>query len=324
MNLRTEIIPEKFDFEINHAHKILTLGSCFSEVVGNALCGSKFTVCSNPFGAVYNLKSIFELVKVSLGRKEINEDWIVERDGVHFHHGYHSEFYDFTKEGLLLKIQDVSKGVSEYIQESEMILITLGTSWVYEKQGEVVSNCHKFPSSGFFKRLLGYEEQKEMLDGLIHMIQNVNPKVKLILTVSPVRHVKDGLVENNVSKSILRILCDYAIHAYASVYYFPSYEIMIDDLRDYRFYKSDLIHPSDLAEKYIVTLFSKSIFSEKTRRIIEDWGKIRMALNHRPLHVNSNAHKSFLVALHGKIEGFKPVFDVTEELIEVSSKLQRT
>ena len=323
MILRTEITPEKFNFEINHSANILTIGSCFSDVIGEFLCQNKFKVCNNPFGTVYNLKSISDLLQISLGLKNVNRDWVIERDGVFFHHSFHSDLFDFSKDRLLTRIEEESQRVGEFIRVADVIVITLGTSWVYEDSGTVVSNCHKVPASKFTKRLLNYEEQQVILKDLVEMLQKINPVIKIILTVSPVRHIKDGMAENSVSKAILRMLCDFVIQEFRQVFYFPSYEIMIDDLRDYRFYKPDLIHPNEVAEKHIIDLFSKCVFSKETIGVITDWSKIRMALNHRPFNPNSAAHKSFLVTLQSKIEVFKPIFDVSEELLLVSVQLEK-
>lgn len=323
MILRTEILPEKFDFEINHFSRILTIGSCFSDVMGGFLSQNKFNVYSNPFGTVYNLKSVSDLIQISLGLKDVNEGWITERDGVYFHYGYHSEFYDTSRDRLLAKIKETSGAVGEFITQVDVMIVTLGTSWVYEMNKSVVSNCHKVPASKFTKRLLSYEEQQVLLGEFIKLVQDINPEIRFVFTVSPVRHTKDGLSENSVSKSILRMLCDFATKKFEKVYYFPSYEIMLDDLRDYRFYKPDLIHPNEVAEKYIIDLFSKSVFSKKTSEVISDWSKIRMALNHKPFNPNSAAHRSFLVTLQSKIAVFKPYFDVREELVQVSAQLEK-
>jgi hypothetical protein len=323
MILRTEISPEKFDFEINHSSRILTIGSCFSDVMGGFLFQNKFKVSSNPFGTVYNLKSISDLIQISLGLKGVTEEWITERDGVYFHYGYHSEFYAVSKELLLTKIREASRAVGEFLKKTDLVIVTLGTSWVYELDDSVVSNCHKVPASKFTKRLLSYEEQQGILEELVKLVQGINPEIRVVFTVSPVRHIKDGLVENSVSKSILRILCDSAIKKFEKVYYFPSYEIMLDDLRDYRFYKADLIHPDEVAERHIIEQFSKAVFSDETVKIISEWSKIRMALNHRSFNPNSAAHGSFLVTLQSKIAVFKPYFDVREELQQVSAQLEK-
>lgn len=320
MKLRTEIQYPKYDFKLNYNSKVITIGSCFSEVIGDYLKDSKFSVMSNPFGTVYNIKSISTLLINALNKKELRQDWLVTREGSTFHYGYHSDFFGQDSEAFTQEINSVSAQVKDYLTDANLLIITLGTSWVYEYKEEVVSNCHKQPASNFTKRLLMLDEQVAMHRELLATLLKVNPQLKVLLTVSPVRHIKDGIAENSVSKSILRVLCEIMCNESTQIYYFPSYEILIDDLRDYRFYKSDLIHPTAQAEDYIKDIFSECLISVETNKIKDAWSKIRTALNHKPFNADSESHQSFLVNLLAKIESFKEHFDVSEEISQLKAR----
>jgi len=322
MKLRTVTDPPVFDFKLNYGSGIITLGSCFSDVIGNYLQQRKFSVQSNPFGTVYNLKSVGDAVGNAIEGKRPDERRIVSRDGLFFHLDYHSEFYSDTPEGLTDSIRKAGQDFRAFLPEAELLIITLGTSRVYACEGETVSNCHKLPAARFEKRLLGIEEQRELLDLLVSRLRSVNPGLKLMFTVSPVRHIKDGIPENSVSKAILRLVCDEAVKRYSNTSYFPSFEVMMDDLRDYRFYKPDLIHPDEVAENYICGLFMNSVMEAEALKIADEWDKVRLAMRHRPLNPGSTSHRSFLVKLLAKIESFRPFFDVQEECRELERRLE--
>lgn len=313
-------MPE-FDFKLDHRSGIITLGSCFSEVIGDYLQRRKFSVKSNPFGTVYNIISIYEVITNALEDALPDENHVVSRDGLFFHLDYHSAFYSDSREGLMDKISTAGQGFREFFTEARLLIITLGTSWVYNFNENVVSNCHKLPASHFQKQLLDFKAQTEMLDFLIGKLRRFNPELRLMFTVSPVRHTKDGIAENNVSKAILRVLCDEAVKDYGGVCYFPAFEAMMDDLRDYRFYKPDLVHPNEVAENYICELFMKSTVTEEARNISEEWSRVSRALDHRPLNPGSASHRTFLTGLLAKIRTFGPWFDVNKECEELEKRL---
>lgn len=322
MKLRTAIDVPAYDFKLDHRSGIITLGSCFSEVIGSFLEQRKFSVKSNPFGTIYNLESVSEVVGNALDDRLPDEGRIVSRDGLFFHLDYHSEFYSDSPAALLDRIRTAGQQFRDFLTGAGLLIITPGTSRVYTFEEKVVSNCHKLPASRFEKRQLSLEEQRGLLDRLITRLRSVNPALKLMLTVSPVRHTRDGLTENSVSKAILRVLCDEAVKSHPGVFYFPSFEVMMDDLRDYRFYKPDLIHPDEVAENYITELFMKSVMTEEACRLSEEWSRIRMALAHRPLNPGTEAHRAFLGNLRDKIKAFRPFFDVSGEYEEVERRLR--
>lgn len=321
MKLRTELAPPSFGFTLNHRSGIVTMGSCFSDVIGKYLHQRKFSVRSNPFGTVFNLHSLCGALQKAVEGAAPAEDRVVYRDGLYFHLDYHSEFSGQTVHELLGNIEAVGQGLRAFLAQAEVLILTLGTSWVYKSGDEPVSNCHKLPASNFEKYLLGLEEQKELLRQLTGSVSALNPALKLVLTVSPVRHIKDGIPENSLSKALLRLVCEEAVKNYPRTFYFPAFEIMTDDLRDYRFYKSDLVHPTEMAEAYICGLFMKSAVSEEARALGEEWNKVRQALEHRPLNPHSASYREFLIGLGEKIKAFESHFEVREEYEALEKRL---
>ncbi len=324
MKFRTEIEPKNGSFEINHQTAVFCLGSCFSDVIGGYLSENKFNCLVNPFGTVFNIKSIEKLFDYSLGLKNIDDQLFTSNDEVYFHHDFHSEIRATSAEVLKILIEEKCRLAGNFLKKADVIVITLGTSWVYqniEKQN-IVSNCHKKPSSFFEKRLLDINEQLHIFGNIFKNLKKINPKVKFLLTVSPVRHTKDSLELNAVSKSYLRSVTYELTQKFQDVEYFPAFEIMTDDLRDYRFYKEDLIHPTEVAEKYILGKFSDRHFSEKTQKIILEWQKIKNALNHKPFNPGSQAHISFLKKTEEKIKEFSEYFDTTDEQNFIQKQLK--
>jgi hypothetical protein len=209
----------------------------------------------------------------------------------------------------------------DYLKSGSHLILTLGTSWIYEL-GEFgrVANCHKQPQKLFEKRLSSIEEMEEGVSKVLEKIQIQNPKLNIILTVSPVRHLKDGVAQNQLSKSLLRVLCSQLEDRFESVSYFPAYEIMMDELRDYRFYKSDLIHPTEEAEHYIWEKWQNSFFSEETRKKVDEIRKVQLELSHRPFNPESASHQKFLQNLLSKLERLNAEFDFSDEIQSTKSR----
>lgn len=322
MKLRTELDIAAMDFRVDHGSRILTLGSCFSDVIGNYLHQRKFRVKNNLFGTVYNLKSLGDVVENAIDELTPRQDRIVMRDELFFHLDYHSAFYSPTRAGLTEHIKRAGTDFREFLMTADLLIITLGSSWVYTYEGEAVSNCHKLPASRFEKCLMGMEQQTAALHRLVARLRSVNPGLRLLVTVSPVRHIKDGIPENSLSKAILRVVCDVAVKEHPGICYFPSFEVMMDDLRDYRFYKPDLIHPNEIAENHICELFMKGAVTEEARKISEEWNRIRQSMEHRPLNPGSTSQRAFLHHLLEKIAVFRPFFDISEEYKEVERRIR--
>jgi hypothetical protein len=301
---RTEltIVPKPM---IDHASSIVTTGSCFSDNIGQKLAENKFRVVVNPLGTCYNPLSIHK----GLTMKEPDEDLFTQSSGTWRHFDFHSKFFSETKDGLR---EMLKKRLAP--RTSDVVIITYGTSWVYKHKasGKIVANCHKRPQDEFEKILLTPQQIIQSFEELQSSISQ-----KVIVTLSPVRHLKDTLELNSVSKSILR----HAIYSFRNVEYFPAYEIMMDDLRDYRFYESDMIHPSDVAIEYIWKKFSDRYFSEQTKSLNERWQKVLRSINHRVFNEGTEQHKRFLEGLLKELTGLNEALDVSREIDEIRKKV---
>ena len=317
MKFRTEInIPQgKIQFE--HSDKVLTIGSCFAENISKYFSYYKFNILENPFGVLYNPASIYNSLLFAIEEKQFSkEDLILDQSEYHsfFHH---SDFSHHNAEKCLSKINDNLLVTHEYLKECDKLIISLGTSYVYKhKDSEIiVSNCHKIPQIG---------EVQEYLQKLIDALKIHNSKLSIIFTVSPVRHWKDGAVDNQLSKSILLLAVNEIINKNSNCGYFSSYEIMMDDLRDYRFYAEDLIHPNKIAIDYIWAKFIESHFTENCFKIMKEVKKIAQAVNHRPRNTKSDKHQSFIkkqTELINNLSGKNPHINFSKELDFLNSQL---
>jgi hypothetical protein len=311
-----------YPFPISHQSKILSLGSCFAQTIGQKMIDAKFDCMVNPFGTIFNPRSLEILMEAALFQDPFEENLICERDGMFFHYYAHSDLVANTKEKLIEQLTIQRDQTRAYLEQGTHLILTLGTAWVYElEEFGTVANCHKQPSGLFSKRLLTIEEVESRLWNLFDNFSRAYPDLKIILTVSPVRHIKDGVAENQLSKSQLRVLCANLERRFSSVSYFPAYEIMMDELRDYRFYKSDLIHPTAEAEEYIWQKWQSSHFSAETQTKAEEIRKINLELEHRPLNPNSPAHLKFLENLLQKLERLNSEFDFSSEMITIQKQL---
>ncbi|HEX6891812.1 MAG TPA: GSCFA domain-containing protein, partial [Chryseolinea sp.] len=216
--------------------RILTIGSCFADAIGMRLLSNRLPVLANPFGNLYNAHSIHNAIRYAVYNELPAAHTYLERDGISFNYDFHSELSDVNQHNLSGKLKEIIGAVHYHLAISQWMIITYGTAWVYERKesGAIVANCHKLPNNHFTKSLLSQQEITESFGKLHNELKQFNPEIKIILTVSPVRHIKDTLELNSVSKAVLRAACHSAAGSFTDVSYFPSYEIMIDDLRDYR------------------------------------------------------------------------------------------
>jgi hypothetical protein len=323
MNFRTELDIETASFSIGLNDDAITIGSCFSDAIGEKLKQNKFDVLANPFGTVYNPLSIHQLLLMAIRKESPRMDGYCQRDGFFLHHDFHSAFADKSQELLEESLVGQLIRVSNALRTCRVLIITYGTAWVYEQKStrHVVANCHKTPQQQFDKFLL---TQKRILESFVtfyRALLEINPTIKVILTVSPVRHVKDTLELNSVSKATLRLTCHTITEVNPQVVYFPAYELVLDDLRDYRFYKSDLIHPSAQAEIYIWEKFCAAYFTPDTRNFLKRWDKIQAALHHRPFNPDTASHQKFLKALLSELNELSHFVDVKFEMELVKKQL---
>lgn len=304
MQFRTTFPIPISSFKINHHQNILTIGSCFSDEIGSRLTQLKFNGLINPFGVIFNAFSIENIIERSINLRYFTTDDVHQNGEQFFCFDVHSSFNGLSKEEVLTNLNQTLDQVHNFLKTCDILMVTLGTSWVYQRKvnDQIVANCHKIPAKEFDKILLPVQETFKSLDLLVFEVLKLNPKMKIITTVSPVRHTKDGMVENNVSKSRLIDAMYQLDLKYDEVNYFPSYEIMMDDLRDYRFYKEDLIHPSNEAVNYIWELFTATYLDEATCTFNQKINKINSALAHRPFNEASESHQVFLQKIEMMID----------------------
>lgn len=310
--------------KIGFQRAVLSIGSCFSTMIGDKLAERKFHVLNNPFGTVFNPVSMAQLMEDALLEMPINTDMILIRDGLYLHFGMHSDVAAYSVDSLERLIHKKQQHTRQVLESASHLLITFGTSFVYEfgESGQIVANCHKQPASLFEKRLLHPDEIQKAFSSFFNILKEINPDIEVVLTVSPVRHTKDGIPENQLSKSILRLAAHDLSETYDFVTYFPSYEIMIDELRDYRFYKEDMIHPSAQAEEFIWERFKQAWVEPQTFGLIQEFEAIKRDLGHRPFNPDSPAHMKFLDNLQKRLERYSKDFDFSKEMDLLRKQVQ--
>ncbi|MBL0735352.1 GSCFA domain-containing protein [Flavobacterium sp. GN10] len=307
MQFRTQIPISKSNNSINYDSKILSIGSCFAENMAEKFDYFKFQNETNPFGIIFNPISIEKLFS------RISKQELFEEKDVFFHnerwHSYevHSDLSNFDRQELLESLNKAITETHKQIKEATHIIITFGTSWIYRnlEKDQIVANCHKVPQKQFSKELLSAEAIQKSIQNTIEAIQVLNSNINFIFTISPVRHIKDGFVENQLSKSHLFTALHQVLkteHSKLNTAYFPSYEIMMDELRDYRFYNEDMLHPNQIAIDYIWKLFSENYVSEESAPMMKEIDEIQKSLRHRSFNPESEQHQKFLAKLQQKIE----------------------
>ncbi|KIX21949.1 GSCFA domain-containing protein [Flavobacterium sp. 316] len=313
MQFRTRIPILQNKTQINYQSKIIALGSCFVENIGKKIDYYKFQNTVNPFGIIFNPISLEKVIV-----RSIQKDYFKEKD-IFFHndlwHCYevHSELSNPNKDFFLKQLNALIDDTNVQLKQATHCIITLGTSWVYQynETKEIVANCHKVPQKQFLKQLLSIDEIEKSLKNIVFLVASVNPNCSFIFTVSPVRHIKDGFVENNVSKAHLISAIHNLLnteHLKRNTNYFPSYEIVMDELRDYRFYAEDMLHPNQVAIDYIWQRFKETVISEIAFLTMDEVETIQKALSHRPFNPNSSSHLKFIENTQRKISNLQAKF----------------
>jgi len=310
MEFRTEIPIPKSPFSIDYTSKVFSIGSCFAENMAEKFDYYKFQNLSNPFGILFHPVAIENFFQ-----RTINKEAFADND-LFFHNerwssfAVHSALSNADSAEMLFCLQQKQSESLSFLKGASHIFITLGTAWVYRKieTGTIVANCHKVPQKEFSKEILSISEIEKSIRQITALARTINPEVKIIFTISPVRHLKDGFVENQHSKARLITAVHSFLKEENQVEYFPSYEIMMDELRDYRFYSEDMIHPGKVAINYIWKRFSETYFSRDTLLVMEEIEAIQKALQHKPFSPESEQHLKFkkkvvlqIEALHKKI-----------------------
>ena len=296
MNFRTPLTVEKSDLDINYQSPILGLGSCFAEHIGNRLQQYKFPLLLNPFGIVYNPISIQKSIQRLINNQVYTLEDLVANQGVFYSFDHHGQFSHTDSTAALKLINQSLLSGSNFLKTAKFLIITLGTANVFIQQstGAVVANCHKLPAKNFEKKRLTPAQIQTAIAESLKQIHTINPSIQVILTVSPIRHIRDGLIESQRSKASLLLAVEQLVADLPFVTYFPAYELMMDDLRDYRFYEKDMIHPNQVAIDYIWKGFQQAYFSENTVQLLSQVKKVVTASQHRPFHPTLLAHQTFL------------------------------
>ncbi|MGI4874953.1 MAG: GSCFA domain-containing protein [Janthinobacterium lividum] len=321
---RTELTIAPQERQLARTARVLTLGSCFAESIGEQLRLCKVTALVNPFGTVFQPLALAQLLRAAAGEAQDWQQHVVEARGRWQSFDLHSTIGAESPVELLQTIQETVRRVGDFVRTADVVVLTLGTAWAYRlrETGELVSNLHKLPASLFEKELLTADEIVNALAEVHALLRRMNPDVRIVLTVSPVRHIKDTLPLNAVSKSVLRVACHYLSELLPGVSYFPAYELLNDDLRDYRFYATDMLHPSEAAQEYIWERFARTYFDADFGRFRKEWAAVRQSLGHRPLHEGAPEHRQFLDQTRERLERLAGQgVEVRQELRDVQRQL---
>jgi len=312
MQFRTQITGTPNNHQIDYKANILLFGSCFTENIHNKLSYFKFNTQSNPFGILFNPKAIETVITNSINNKIYTENDVFSANERWHCFDAHSDLSSNNKTELLNTLNNQVTSTKIGLEKASHLIITLGTAWVYRfsATNKIVGNCHKIPQKQFSKELLSVSEVTESIQNIVTLVKNINPSVHIIFTVSPIRHLKDGFVENSRSKAHLLAGIHHLITTSNSLHYFPSYEIMMDDLRDYRFYTQDMLHPTDIAILYIWEQFSHVWIAPSTQNIQKKVDTVQKGLAHRPFNPSSKQHQQFLTSLDLKIEELQSLYNI--------------
>lgn len=309
---RTVFPAQRAPFTLTHADRLLLSGSCFTEHIGSRLQAGKFNTLINPNGIAYNPVSMarallwwgeFSIHPKSGRIENLPHHPVFQHNGLWHSWEHHGVFSKPGKQETLDGIEKAHREAAEYLQKTTCLMLTLGTAdvFVLNESGEVVANCHKAPANWFEQRRLSVSETVEVLSEALLQTRSRLPELKVILTVSPVRHLRNGFVENQRSKAVLVLACAELCGRFDFVHYFPAYELLLDDLRDYRFYAADMIHPNEQAIDYIWQYFTELYYNAETRTLLEQIGRITAAARHRPFNPDTEEHRAFARAQLGKI-----------------------
>ncbi len=309
MKFRTEIEINKYDFQIDYHSKIFGLGSCFVNHIGQKMDYFQFQHQINTFGIIFNPFSIRNILERVIKQQFFEEKDLFHLNGSWKSYELHSSQNHSSKTEMLDHINQKMAHTHSFLLETNLAIFTFGTAWIYKlkETGKIVSNCHKVPQKAFDKQLMQTDEIKTQINQIISLLRQINPKLKILLTLSPVRHLKDGFAENQHSKA--RLLD--SLHHFVDnrhVFYFPSYEILMDDLRDYRFYEDDLLHPNTMAVDYVWHKFKQAIFSDTGLQTMKKVEKIRKNTQHRPFRKDSAQFADFQQKTNREIQSLTDEF----------------
>lgn len=290
MKFRTEIEIAPLGTKIGYENRILALGSCFAEHIAGRLAQAKFRVTANPSGILFNPLSIAAALRSYAGESPVRHSELGFDGELWFHYGFHGSFSAPEADQALAAMNAARKSGAEALRAADRIVLTFGTAWVYEHDGAVVANCHRRPAAEFSRRRLSVEE---IVETFAELIEGPLAGKQIILTVSPVRHTGDTLAGNAVSKATLRLAAEQLTERFKCSAYFPAFEILTDDLRDYRFYADDLVHPAPQAVAYVWEKFAPAVLTDEALRLLPEAEAIVAAAAHRPRNPQGEAHRAF-------------------------------
>ena len=313
ISLLTEVVVCQSNRQIDHQAPMLLMGSCFTDNIGLALTRLKFPVSINPFGVIYNPLSIANSLRTIMQQKTVSDSDLVYDGGLWHSMQFHGSFSDHEKFGVISKTNDTIQKAHHFLKNAGVLMITFGTAWVYnyKKSNEIVANCHKIKSNEFDRFRLNVDQIVDDWMPLLAELRVFNPKLQLVFTVSPIRHLKDGAHGNQISKATLLLAIDKLLAELdnpVDYNYFPSYEIVNDELRDYRFYAADMIHLNETAIHFLFEKFKHCFFSNETRKVLTEVSAIAKAVEHRMLTNNPSEKLKFKQSMLKKIEKMNQMY----------------
>ena len=331
MDWMINIDLKKLTQPINYGNKIMLIGSCFTEHIGNALGDLKFSVCQNPNGILFGPDAVCISLLSYVENKKYTRADLFQLNEVWHSWNHHSRFSNIKADAAVRSINNSLQQAHDFLKEADWLIITLGSSFTYRltnqadlallQIGDGVANCHRAPASWFTKEMLEIDTIQVMLEECLKQLMAFNPKLKFILTVSPVRHIRDGVEVNNRSKARLIETVHFIKAKFESVFYFPAYELVIDVLRDYRFYDIDLVHPNYPATEFVLEKFTENCIDEETQELMQEVKKIVIARKHRAFQPETKAHQQFLITHFEKAKDLQerfPYLNLKEELVYFS------
>lgn len=317
------------DIPVKYGDKLFLIGSCFTEHIGNALGGLKYDVLQNPNGILFDPASVVNSIMSYIENRQYQPEQLFLLNEVYNSWAHHSRFSHIDAATAIGIINDSQNQAHRFLQEADWVIITLGSSFSYRLQEAApghsavtglkngVANCHRAPQQWFNKHMLEIEETISLLDNCYHRLKKFNPKVKIIFTVSPVRHLRDGVVANNRSKARLIEAVHHMVNKFTDLFYFPAYELVIDVLRDYRFYDIDMAHPNYPATEYVMQRFTESCIDKASQALMQEVRQLIIARNHKAFQPETAAHRRFLQNHAAKAKALQeahPFFNFTEEI----------
>lgn len=310
MQFFTQVKIDRLPIQLSHDLRMAALGSCFTEHLAAKLRDHKFDIIDNPFGISYNPSSIQRSLSEIMQQKKYTYDDLSLHQGLYHTWQHHGSFAHPDAEICLAQINERIRDAYPYVRHGQVLFITWGTAmvYIYQPTGELVNNCYKYPAVNFIHRRLTCTEIVDAYRQLLHHLWFLNSELHIVLTISPVRHWREGLIENNLSKATLILAAHQLAREFAMVHYFPAYEIVIDELRDYRFYTSDLVHPNAQAIDYVWEKFQQAAFAEDTLKLLKQIEKIQRARQHRPLHGDTSAHALFKQKLYAEVAELAKIY----------------